>query len=1084
LTWGNIVDIETITAGAMGARLQRGLGARRAALATVSAAVLGIALAGAASEARAQTEPEAVQEVVVTGSRIVRRDYVSNSPIVTLNAKTFEDTPNIAIESTLNKLPQFTPDQDLNGRQSRDFSPTGGHSVGVSTLSLRGLGPNRNLILADGQRLTPINGQMVVDLNTIPSSMIERVEVITGGASAVYGADAVGGVVNFILKKNFQGLTMDSQWGKTEAGDGREFKFSATMGTNFADDRGNVTISAERYDRAASYQRNRDFYTKGFSDPTVANNEGVFIGAAFHPEVGNFPSQAVVDSLFPNRPAGTRVPNGGADFYFNTDGTVFGGANGLATQGAVASVNYKGVVNGTSVAYQTVLDAFNSFTPQRALKSNALNYYVTSPLSRWSFYEAGHYKINDWLTVFLNGSYNRTKSNVAGSPATFVNGWSVLVPVDAAHPVPAQLAAMLASRPNPTAPWNLFLSTSPDSGWMPGRGQDVSTQTFQINFGFNGKVPNTDWTWTLQGSHGESSAYFRSNGFASLVRYRAMILAPNYGKGASITGNQGLPGAGFNAGTGVCTSGFYDVIFSGGTPSADCVKAIVSPMQFYNEMAQNVAEFDAQGGLFKLPAGQVRGSVGASYRDNSIVFTPDALSSTTNFADQVVGGNAIAPIDAKIKTKEVYGELLAPLLADLPLVRKLDLELGARYSTYSNADSGLTYKVLGDWQVTDWLRFRGGYNRAVRAPNLAESFQGRQNGFGVAGATAYGDPCSLRAIAPFGANAATNTGGAAAAAQTLAICQALMGPIGAQTYYGLVQNPGAPASVGSYFEQGNPNLDTEKADTFTAGLVLRSPFVDSPVFGRMTLSVDWYSIKIKGAIQLQNADIVNKNCYTQSGTAAAVAASAACQLIVRNQASGQDLNKTVVYDNLATIDTSGVDFAFDWTAALKDMSLGLPGVVNLHLVGSYVDHYRTQQAAGQVVREWDGTLGPTLTGTSLGVYKYKLNTTVNYIVGPLTVGLNWRFLPRVRPATWGQVGNNTLSTPAWHMFDLNGSFAFMNRYTLRAGVSNLFNTDPKITGANLGIPNSRLATTGQGTTNESLYDALGRRFYVGLKANF
>ena len=1083
------MDIDT-TIAATGARLHsttpRRL-ARRAAMASVSAAVLGIALAGAASEARAQQadNADAVQEVVVTGSRIVRRDYVSNSPIVTLTAKTFEDTPNVAIEATLNKLPQFTPDQDLNGRQSRDFSPTGGHSVGVSTLSLRGLGPNRNLILADGQRLTPINGQMVVDLNAIPSSIIDRVEVITGGASAVYGADAVGGVVNFILKKNFQGLTMDTQWGQTEAGDGREFKISATMGSNFADDRGNVTISAERYDRDPSYQRNRDFYTKGFSDPTVANNEGVFIGSAFHPEVGNFPAQSVVDSIFSTRPAGLRVPNGGADFYFNNDGTVFGGANGLATQGALGAINYKGTVNGSSVAYQTVLDPFNNFTPQQGLKSNALNYYVTSPLSRWSFYETGHYQVTDWLSVFLNGSFNSTKTNVAGSPATFVNGWSVLVPVDAAHPVPAQLAAMLASRPNPTAPWNLFLSTSPDSGWMPGRGDDVSTQVFQVNFGFNGKLPNTDWTWTLYGSHGESNEYFRSNGFASLARYRAMILAPNYGKGASITGNQGLPGAGFNAGTGTCTSGFYDTIFAGGTPSSDCVNAIVSPMQFYTQMAQNIVEFDAQGGLFKLPAGQLRGSVGASYRDDSIDFTPDALESTTNFADQVVGGNAIAPIKAKIKTKEVYGELLVPLLADLPLVKKLDLELGARYSDYSNAKAGLTYKILADYQVNDYVRFRGGYNLAVRAPNLAESYEGKQLGFGAAGATAYGDPCSLKSIAPFGANAATNTGGAAGAAQALSICQALMGPTGAQTYYGLVQVAGSPSSVGSYYEQGNPNLDTEKAHTFTAGVVLRSPF-QAPALSHLTASVDWYSIKINGAIQLQNADIVNQNCYTQTGSAATIAASAACQLIVRNQASGQDLNKTVIYDNLAKIDISGIDFQIDWSSALKDLWLvnNLPGVVGIHLVGNYVSHYRTQQASGQVIREWGGTLGPTLTGTSLGVYRYKLNTSVSYAVGPVNVGLNWRFLPRIHPATWGQVGNNTLSTPSSSLFDLTGSFDFGNRYTLRAGISNLFNTDPGITGANLGIPGNRLATTGQGTTNESLYDALGRRFYVGLKAKF
>ncbi len=749
---------------------------RRQVARAVSAAVLaaGAAWLALPGEARAQAANPAdesgnIEEVVVTGSRIVRRDYTSNSPIVTVSAKTFEDTANIAVEATLNKLPQFTPDQDLNGRQSRDFSPTGAHSVGVSTLSLRGLGPNRNLVLADGRRLTPINGQMVVDLNTVPSAMIERVEVITGGASAVYGADAVGGVVNFILKKNFQGLDLDSQWGQTEAGDGMEFKLSALMGTNFDDGRGNVTLSVERYQREASYQRNRDFYTKGYSDPTVANNEGVFVGSAYHPIVGNFPQQAVVDSLFPGRPAGTRVPNGGSDFYFNTDGSVFGGAIGLGTQGAVGSVNYKGPVNGTSVAYLDILDPFNSFTRQRGLKTNALNYYVTSPLSRWSVFESGRYELNDWLNVFLNASFNRTESDVAGSPASFVNGWSVDVPIDAAHPVPGQLAQLLQSRPNPNTPWNMFLATSPDTGWLAGRGQTVRTQVFQVNFGFDGKLPFADWTWTAYGSHGESSETFLGNGFASLVRYKALIQAPNYGRGASLTGNQGSPGFGFNAGTGTCTSGFYDTIFNGGTPSQDCINAITLALQTYTRMDQNVFEVDAQGKLFSLPAGELRASIGASYRYDDISFTPDSLESTVNFADQLVGGNAVAPLDADIIARDVYGELLVPVLKDLPLLQALNFELGVRYSTYSNADSGVTYKALADYQMFDWLRFRGGYNRAVRAPNLAESYEQKQSGFGAAGGTAYGDPCSLLARAPYGANPATNANGAAGAAQALAI---------------------------------------------------------------------------------------------------------------------------------------------------------------------------------------------------------------------------------------------------------------------------------------------------------------------------
>ncbi|HVV53424.1 MAG TPA: TonB-dependent receptor plug domain-containing protein, partial [Polyangia bacterium] len=252
----------------------------RSALIGSTAILMGLALTGGAAFAQsnpaASSNPTATQppaagstvgEVVVTGSRIAKRDFQSNSPMVTVNSQAFQNTANVAVEATLNKLPQFTPDQDLTGAQSADVQESAGHTIGISTASLRGLGSNRNLVLADGQRLQPVNGALVVDLNSIPSAIIDHVEVVTGGASAVYGADAISGVVNFILKKNYQGLDVDAQYGLTQVGDGNEFKISTLFGTNFADDRGNITLGLEHYTRAPSYQKNREYYKKGWADP-------------------------------------------------------------------------------------------------------------------------------------------------------------------------------------------------------------------------------------------------------------------------------------------------------------------------------------------------------------------------------------------------------------------------------------------------------------------------------------------------------------------------------------------------------------------------------------------------------------------------------------------------------------------------------------------------------------------------------------------------------------------------------------------------------------------------------------------------
>jgi iron complex outermembrane receptor protein len=319
----------------------------KSALVGTTAMMAGLAFAGMAGAAYAQSSDQStVKEVVVTGSRIARRDFTSNSPIVTVTSQSFQNTANVAVEATLNKLPQFTPDQNMTGGQnSGDVQPTANHSVGISTLSLRGLGPNRNLVLEDGRRLVPSNGELIVDVNAIPSAMIDHVEVITGGASAVYGADAVAGVINFVMKKNFQGMDVDTQYGITQAGDGKEFKASVFMGANFADDKGNVSFGLEHYTRSPSLQANRDFYTKGWADPNTPTNEFFATGNSFQPDATNGPSQAAVSSLFTHG----FVPATNQAYYFNADGTLYTGAAnafvpGLA--GAAGPYRYNRPVDG------------------------------------------------------------------------------------------------------------------------------------------------------------------------------------------------------------------------------------------------------------------------------------------------------------------------------------------------------------------------------------------------------------------------------------------------------------------------------------------------------------------------------------------------------------------------------------------------------------------------------------------------------------------------------------------------------------------------------------------------------------------
>ncbi len=460
-------------------------------------------------------------------------------------------------------------------------------------------------------------------------------------------------------------------------------------------------------------------------------------------------------------------------------------------------------------------------------------------------------------------------------------------------------------------------------------------------------------------------------------------------------------------------------------------------------------------------------------------------------------------MNAATSAREGYGELLVPVLRDLPFVRRLELDLGARYSTYKatnhinnlsiNPEGGWTYKIEGDWTINDWARLRGGYNLAVRSPNVGELFLGRQEVYAAGAATAYGDPCSLNATAPWGANPAHN----ANAASTRLICQAQMGAVGANTYYGSVQAPGAPSPFGFVEQEGNANLRPEKAHTWTLGLVLSSPW-HGPLTSRLHASLDWYSIKLDDAIEFNSVDNITAACYNQTASGAAqaatIAASPQCQLLSRNPGTGAQDITTIQYSNLATVKTQGLDLDIDWGAQLGDIVPGAPGAVQLSLLANYLLNFDTQSQPGAPWQKWAGTFGPTLTGLDAGAFRFRTNTTLTYLIGPASVGITWRYLPHMHgvtyvgpgPCTGTDVATSgcTVDTPAHHEFDLAATYTIKRNYVLRFGVDNLFDSDPPITGATTANGAFALATSGQGTTNEGLYNALGRAFYVGINAKF
>ena len=311
--------------------------------------------------------PASIEEITVTGSRIVRRDFESNSPIVTVDSEDFETQTGLNVESYLNQMPQYNP---ATSPVTSDFDVqiTPVNSVGIASISLRGFGANRSLVLVDGKRMVPINPLMVTDVNGIPSALIERVETITGGASAVYGADAVGGVTNFILKDDFEGFDVDLQTGMTAEGDSEESRLSGVLGTNFSDGRGNVTVGFEAYRREMALEHDHDIYREWYARPDTTGflfNQGINGYSCNGPEC---PPIDTINALFSDRPPGTNVfsPNGPQNgvtrgFNFSPDGNIFvSPAAQSASLGGLyradGSMRYSGPVDGLEYALMNAID--------------------------------------------------------------------------------------------------------------------------------------------------------------------------------------------------------------------------------------------------------------------------------------------------------------------------------------------------------------------------------------------------------------------------------------------------------------------------------------------------------------------------------------------------------------------------------------------------------------------------------------------------------------------------------------------------------------------------------------------------------
>ena len=975
----------------------------------------------AGSVAYAQEGETAVEEVVVTGSRIARPDYVANSPIVSVGQAAIENTGQVTVEKSLSQMPQFTG----SFGQGNTGSTSTGLNGGQSYASLRGLGAKRTLILMDGRRLQPSNPDGSVDLNTIPEALIENVEVITGGASTAYGSDATAGVVNFRLKRNFEGIVVDSQYGISEKGDGESFKVSVTAGSAFNDGRGRAVLSVDYTNRDIALQSSRDYFVFRLSTPGLSTiPQGTVLFGA------NLPTLASVNSVFVGQYGARALTGNAAGRYtgqigFNTDQTLFSTAG-------VPVLNFRDPQ--TNDAY--IVNS-NASGTQQQINFGYDGASMQSDLDRYAVFGKLDYDLTDNLRAFAQFTFTDYESVGITNPTLASNVYGLTVPVSNPF-IPAEFRTILASRPDPNANFTFYKALN----ILGPRIQSYSYTVYQLTGGLSGKVGFKDWSWDAYASYSKAKFDNEQLGGASASAVGRLLNSPT-------------------GGTEYCAGGWNP--FGNLTPSADCITYITRRTLNQNELEQRMVEVSVQGGLFDLPAGEIRFAAGVDYRANEYTFKPDTQLNQPGGTSDVLGYSVLRDAAGSVDTYEAFGELLVPIVKDLPFVQEFNVNLGYRFSDYSSVGAIHTYKADFDWTVVQGLRLRGGYNRAIRAPSVGELYAPVSTGsvtIGTANATNIdGDPCDIRSSFRQGSSGA----------QVKALCLAQGVP------NAIIDNYQLGTAQVFALTGGNPDLQEETADTFSIGAVIQSPF-ESPLLSRMSASIDYYSIKVQDAVGQLPIKNAFQFCFNAGGNNPNFDPSNYyCKLIARNTASGVPLNPVQPLLNLGQFETTGVDVQFDWNFELMD--LGLPenaGSLAINVAVGWLNEFKIQTLPNAPTYDYAGTWG-TAVETSAGQAhpEWKSVASATYTWGPASVGLRWRHISEMQNSARIVTPTSTSrGVKAYDIFDLNGRVKLPWDTDLRFGVNNLLDKNPPQAGdteANYDAQN---------------YDVMGRAYYVGVRKRF
>ena len=919
----------------------------RRAVRTTLAAAFALSAATAAQGQDQDRDAAELGTVVVTGSRIARPDLASNSPISIITEDFFAQKGTVNVEEVLNQLPQVVPGLTAQVNNGGD---------GTATVDLRGLGPTRTLVLINGRRFVPATNTGRTDLNAIPANLIERIEVVTGGASAVYGSDALSGVVNFILKDDYEGVEIGTRYGQSAQGDADTFDVHALLGGNFADDRGNATVAATYYERDPLFQDAREHSAIDLQGNGSATGiAGRLDNSPFNP-YGAF---------------GTAPAN--SNYAFNQDGTPRRFVNAMPeTNGGVGDrYNFAPINYLQTPQKRYTLDAFLKYDVGASVQAYAELYYIK----------------------------NRAKANLAPTPAT-----NLVLPVT--NPLLTQETRdLLATRADPNAP-AIFRRRMVEFGE---RIADANFDTSQVIMGLNGDI-GQDWGWDLFYSYGRTGESIGILGDISETRLNASL-------------------AGCPTGAGTVPDCRVVDFFGPNkiTPEDVDFLRIPSAVDTFVFERQNV-QGTVNGTLFEMPAGNLGAAFGFEYREDSSDFVPSDSSQRGDLS----GFNALSPIAGSFDVKEIYAEFNVPLLKEVPGFHTLTIEAAGRYSDYSSVGALTTYKAGLEWKPISQLKFRSTFANANRAPSVFELFQAGDQSFPT-----VTDPCAL-------ADAANQP--QAVPDSVAAVCR-LSGLPGDGRY---------PAQANSQVQAqlvGNSALSEESSDTVTFGVVWQPEYIKN-----LSATVDYYDIKVDGFVARLSGGAVAQveQCFNSGiATAADYASDENCQFIARNPSGELLITQPLV--NTGTLTTKGFDVALQY-------AFGLPselGRMSVRVDANMLDEFNLD--------------GEEYSGLSSGDFgtlpELRTNMRLVYDIGAFQTSLNWQRIGAVdeRPGDGGDT-----HIDAWNYFDLFTRYTFAEKFTLSAGVSNLLDEDPPV--ILTGFTNTN--------TDNTTYDGIGRRYFMGLKVGF